>query len=136
MNKAIFDFMSNDPFARSLGMSITSVEEGFAKLSMTVDDSMVNFHGAMHGGVIFALADSAFALASNSYGSVAVGINVSMNFIKAAMPGDKLIAEASEVSKNFKLGIYQMKVKNESGDLIATAEGMVYRKKDKFGELV
>jgi acyl-CoA thioesterase len=132
MREILIEKMSNDPFAKSLGITIDTIAEGYAKVTMEVAPTMVNFHGAMHGGAIFTLADTAFALASNSYGNVAVGVNVTMNFIKAGKNGDKLTALVSEVSKNHKLGFYHMTVKNEADELIATAEGMVYRKKEQF----
>lgn len=122
-----------DPYAKMLGIKIEKVEEGKAELSMTIKKNMLNFHGAANGGVIFSLADVAFAIASNSYGQTAVGINVNISYMKAGMLGDVLKVTASEVSKNPKLGLYRMLVTNQDGELLATADGMVYRKKEYFG---
>jgi acyl-CoA thioesterase len=83
----------------------------------------------VQGGAIFTLADFAFAAASNSYGTVAVAINVSISFLKATSSG-VLVAEAKETSRNPRLGTYTVDVRDESGDLVATFQGMVYRKKD------
>ncbi len=129
----IIEKVTADPYAKFLGIEIQKVEEGYAEVSMTIRDHMLNFHGAANGGIIFSLADVAFAIASNSYGTTAVGIHVSMNFMKAGMPGDHLKATATEVSKNPKLGLYRLIVTNEAGDIIAAADGMVYRKKEQFG---
>ncbi|WP_085505399.1 hydroxyphenylacetyl-CoA thioesterase PaaI [Thalassobacillus devorans] len=132
MKEAIVERVSKDPYARFLGIEIDRVGEGEAEVSMSITENMMNFHGAANGGVLFSLADVAFAIASNSYGQTAVGINVNMNYMRAGMLGDKIIATASEESKNPKLGLYRMVVRNEAGELLATADGMVYRKKEIF----
>lgn len=123
------DRVTKDPFANFLGITVDEVKEGYSKVSMNITDNMLNIHNTVNGGVIFSLADVAFAIASNTYDQTAVGINVNMNFIAAGFSDDKLIAVAKEVSKNPKLGFYHMEVRNEQDQLIATAEGMVYRKK-------
>ena len=85
----------------------------------------------VHGGAIFTLADLVFAAASNSHGNVAVAINVTISYLKAAA-GGTLTAEAREVSRNRKLATYSIRIRDDSGDLVASFQGMVYRKKDKF----
>ncbi|WP_028784804.1 hydroxyphenylacetyl-CoA thioesterase PaaI [Thalassobacillus devorans] len=132
MKEAILERVSKDPYATFLGIEIDHVGEGEATVSMTITENMMNFHGAANGGVLFSLADVAFAIASNSYGQTAVGINVNMNYIRAGILGDRIIATAKEESKNPKLGLYRMIVKNEAGELLAAADGMVYRKKEVF----
>lgn len=132
MNETITERVSTDPFASLLGIDINEIAEGKAIVTLTANEHMLNFHGAVNGGVIFSLADVAFAIASNSYGQTAVGIHVTINYMKAALLGDTLTATAEEVSKNPKLGLYRMTVLNQEGELIATAEGMVYRKKEQF----
>jgi acyl-CoA thioesterase len=84
-----------------------------------------------HGGAIFTLADFAFAAASNSHGTIAVAINVSISFLKAASTGT-LWADAREVSLNPKLGSYTVDVKDDAGQLVAVFQGLAYRKKDKL----
>ena len=78
---------------------------------------------------VFALADLVFAVASNSHGSIAMGINVSISYLKAVQKG-VLFAEAIEVSINPKLATYTINVTDASNDLVAIFQGMVYRKKD------
>ncbi len=129
---AIIEKVSKDPYAQLLGIDIVEVNEGKAIVKMQVKETMLNFHGAANGGMIFSLADVAFAIASNSYGKTAVGINVTINYMKAGLSGDFLTATAVEVSKNHKLGLYQMTVINQDGELLAQAEGMVYRKNEEF----
>ncbi|MFD1737297.1 hydroxyphenylacetyl-CoA thioesterase PaaI [Bacillus salitolerans] len=134
MKETVLEHISSDPFAKMLGVQIHEVALGRAKVSMNIKESMLNFHGAANGGVIFSLADIAFAIASNSYGQTAVGINVSINYMKAGLGGDTITALAEEVSINPKLGLYRMTITNQEGELLATADGMVYRKKEFFAQ--
>ncbi|WP_233254226.1 hydroxyphenylacetyl-CoA thioesterase PaaI [Salipaludibacillus keqinensis] len=121
-----------DSYAKWLGISIEELDYGYAKVTMNIKDDMVNFHGAANGGAIFSLADVAFACASNSYGQTAVGINVTIYYLKAGAVGDRLTAIAKEDFKSNKVGSYRMEIYNENNDLIALAEGMVFRKRDDF----
>jgi len=124
-------FSSNDKFARECGIELVSVEEGKAVARMYVDSRHHNGVNTAHGGAIFTLGDFAFATASNSYGNVAVAINVSISYIKAHTKG-YLYAYATELSKNPKLGCYTVEIKNEANELVAIFQGMVYRKKDSL----
>jgi acyl-CoA thioesterase len=133
MNEAFLDKLSADPYAKFLGIEIEKIEEGRAEVSLTINENMLNFHGTANGGVIFSLADVAFAIASNSYGQTAVGINVNMNYMKAGMLGDTLLATAEEETRNPKLALYRLTVRNQDDELIAIADGMVFRKKEMFG---
>ena len=132
MNEKIINHFKKDKFAEWLGISIDKVEEGFAEVSMEVTENMQNFHGTANGGVIFSLADVAFACASNSYGQTAMGITVTIHYLQAGAVGDRLTAIATEDNKSNKLGLYRLEVLNQKKDLIALAEGMVYRKKEQF----
>lgn len=125
----ILDRVTNDPYAKFLGIKVEEVKEGHAKASIVITEDLLNIHQTVNGGVIFSLADVVFAIASNTYDQTAVGINVNINYMSAAFLNDKLTAVAKEVHKNPRLGFYHMEVKNEKNELIATAEGMVYRKK-------
>jgi acyl-CoA thioesterase len=122
-------YFKRDRFAELVGIELLEVAKGKAKAMLTIQERHLNTIRTVHGGAIFALADLAFAAASNSYGSVAVGINVSISYVKAAT-GGVLIAEAREVSLNPKLATYTVDVKDEEGDIVAIFQGMVYRKKD------
>ncbi|MDA3128485.1 hotdog fold thioesterase [Aliibacillus thermotolerans] len=124
-----------DTYAKLLGIKVEDVEDGYAKVSMTITDDMLNFHGSANGGATFSLADTAFAVASNSYGTTAVGVTMTMHYMKAVNSGTKLVAIAREDSKNPKLGLYRIELfDTENDDLIGIAEGMVYRKKENFIE--
>jgi acyl-CoA thioesterase len=122
-------YMAGDLFAERCNIELLSVGPGQARAKMTLHPHHLNGYGTVQGGAIFTLADYAFAAASNSHGTVAVAINVSISFLKAATTGT-LWAEAREISRNFKLGSYTVEVKDDAGDLVALFQGMVYRKKD------
>ncbi len=123
--------MLKDRFAARAGIELLEVSPGHAKARMTVEPHHWNGVELTHGGAIFTLADFAFAAASNSHGTVAVAINVSIVFMKATRTG-VLMAEARELSRNPKLGTYFVEVKDEQGDIVASFQGMVYRKADKL----
>jgi acyl-CoA thioesterase len=125
----IENYLKQDRFAAHAGIELVAVSPGYARARMTVQPHHRNAVGIIQGGAIFTLADYAFAAASNSHGTVAVAINANIAFMKALSAGT-LVAEAREVSKNFKLGTYTVEVKDEGGDLIALFQGMVYRKQD------
>jgi acyl-CoA thioesterase len=118
----------NDPFARFLGIELLEMDEGSSKVALTVGEHMLNFHGVPHGGVIFSLADAAFAAACNSYGQAAVALNVNISFISAVPVGTRLVAEATEESLGRRTGLYRMAVTTEAGDLVALCHGTAYRR--------
>jgi acyl-CoA thioesterase len=131
--QAIWDFFKRDRFAQHSGIELLEIGPGRAKARMAITDAHLNGVDMVHGGAIFTLADLVFAAASNSHGTVAVAINASIWFVKAARQGT-LYAEATEVSRNPKLATYSIKVTDDAGELIASFEGMVYRKKDQIGQ--
>ena len=124
-------FFKNDQFAERSNIELLSVSPGRARAKMTLHAHHLNGYETVQGGAIFTLADFAFAAASNSHGSVAVAINVSITFMKAAKTGT-LWAEAREISRNFKLGSYTVEVKDDQGELVAQFQGLAYRKKDRL----
>ncbi len=124
-------FFKNDKFAERANIELVSVSPGQARAKMTLHPHHLNGYGTVQGGAIFTLADFAFAAASNSHGTVAVAINVSITFMKAGTTGT-LWAEARELSRNFKLGSYTVEVKDDAGELVALFQGLVYRKSEKI----
>jgi acyl-CoA thioesterase len=125
-------FFKNDRFADHVGIELLEVSKGRAKAKMEIKEHHLNGVNIAHGGAIFSLADLAFAVASNSHRTVALSINVSISYLKASVAGDTLIAEANEVSLNPKLATYEVRVTDETNDLIAIFLGTVYRKKEKI----
>ena len=124
-------FFKRDQFAAYSGIELLTAGPGRATAKMTLQPHHLNGLGTVHGGAIFTLADFAFAVACNSHGTMAVALDVSIVFMKAATTGN-LLAEAREVSKNFKIGLYAVDIKDGQGDLVAQFQGVAYRKKDRL----
>ena len=128
-------FVHKDHFARHLGVEMLEYGGGKARARMKVGDHHLNSAGTVHGGAIFSLADAVFSIASNSHGTLALAINVSISFFKAVNSGT-LFAEAEEVSLNPRLATYLITVTDEAGGKIAFFQGTVYRKKDSIADIV
>lgn len=122
-------FSTEDKFARHSGIELVDAGLGWAKASMKIEPYHLNGAKTVHGGAMFTLADFAFAVASNSHGTLAMGINTSMSFVKAGLKGT-LHAEARELSRNAKLASYGVTLTDDEGDIVALFQGMVYRKKE------
>lgn len=114
---------ARDAASQGLGMSLDAIAPGAATLSMTVTDAMTNGHKTCHGGFIFTLADSAFAFACNSYNQNAVAQMASITFLAPAFAGDRLTAQALEVARSGRSGLYDIRVTNQSGAQIAEFRG-------------
>jgi acyl-CoA thioesterase len=128
-------FIDNDRYAKHLGIEIIEYAGGRAKARMNIKDHHLNSAGTVHGGAIFGLADAVFSAASNSHGTLAMAINVSISYFKAAT-GGFLVAEAEEISINPKLATYLIPVHDDKGNKIALFQGTVYRKKEGVGQFV
>jgi acyl-CoA thioesterase len=131
MDKLKEFFSKNDLFARHNNIELLEAGEGRALASMKIEPYHINGAGTVHGGAIFTLADFAFAVASNSHGKLAMGINTSVNFVKAAVSGT-LYAEAKEQSLNPKLASYSVMVTDDDKETVAIFQGMVYRKNESI----
>ncbi|QOZ48951.1 hydroxyphenylacetyl-CoA thioesterase PaaI [Bradyrhizobium sp. CCBAU 53340] len=107
---------AEDDASKGLGMEIVEIGPGFATLAMTVRPDMVNGQRIAHGGFIFTLADSAFAFACNSHNERVVAAQGQITFIKPGRLGDRLVAEAREVSRGGRSGIYDVRV--SAGDTV------------------
>jgi len=105
-----------DQASQGLGMEIVDIKAGQATLAMTIQPHMVNGHGIAHGGFIFTLADSAFAFACNSRNERTVAAQGAITFIRPGKLGDRLVAEAREVSRSGRSGIYDVRV--TAGDVV------------------
>ena len=114
---------ARDHASQGLGMAIEEVREGYARLRMTVRADMLNGHGACHGGYIFALADSAFAFACNGHNQRTVAHQASITYVAPGRLGDRLTAAAHEVHRAGRNGIYDVRVTNADGELVAEFRG-------------
>ena len=118
--------LSLDPFSQWLGIEILECEVGRCKLGMTVRKDMLNSMGKAHGGISYALADTAFGFAANSHGRFAVSIETSINHIEALNEGDYLTAVSVIEKVNNKLGFNIVEIKRDE-ELVALFKGIVYR---------
>ncbi|MBU8785157.1 MULTISPECIES: PaaI family thioesterase [Bacillus] len=130
----IYKHVKNDPYAQSLGIQLTTFEAGFAEAMLEVRSHMVNAYGTVHGAVLYALADHAFSAACNAYGKTSLGLSTTIQFIESAKPGDKIVARATEIKRNFRTGFYRIDILHGE-NLIATMEAVSYRKNHYFIEL-
>ena len=119
--------MARDEFSRSLGMSIVEIAPRKSTCRLTVRPDMVNGFGVCHGAVTYALADSALAFACNTHGRVTMAIENSIGYPAAVSVGDVLTAAAVEDSATNRLGFYSVRVTNQSGKVVATFRGTVFR---------
>lgn len=119
--------MELDQFSNWMGVKIIDIKEGYSKIEMLVRNNMLNAFGIAHGGITFALADSAFAFACNSNGKITVALDVSISFPKTAKEGDILTAEAKRVSNTNKTGLYLIEVTNQHQQLVALFKGTCYK---------
>ena len=124
-------FSAADLFAQHNGIELLEVGPGWAKASMRIEPYHFNGAKTVHGGAIFTLGDFAFAVASNSHGTLAMGINVSISFVKA-VTGGTLYAEAREQTRNPKLASYSVQITDDDNAVVAIFQGMVYRKKESI----
>jgi len=114
---------ANDRASEWFGMTLEAVEPGRAVLSLTVEAQHTNGHGMCHGGVIFSLADSAFAFACNSHNRNAVAQHNMISFIAPGQLGDRLTATAEELSLQGRSGIYDVRVTRQTGEVVAEMRG-------------
>ena len=114
---------NNDQASAWFGMRIDEIDEGFAMLSLIVEKKHTNGHGICHGGVTFALADSAFAFACNSRNQATVAQHNTISYTAAVKLGDVLTATAKEISLIGRNGIYDVEVTNQEGLAVAEFRG-------------
>jgi acyl-CoA thioesterase len=119
--------LENDAFSRWLGLVVDDITEGGCRLHYTVKPDMLNGFHIIHGGVVFSASDSAFAFACNSHGRLALALDVSITFTKAAKLGEVLTVEAKEVHLGNKTSVYDIVTKNEKGEIVAIFKGTAYR---------
>ncbi|KGK81083.1 thioesterase [Desulfosporosinus sp. HMP52] len=127
MDSDLMELMKNDRFAAYVGIEIIKVEPGYAITQMEISDKHLNGVDIIQGGVIFTLADFAFAAAANATGNVTVAINSNISYFMASK-GKSLIAEAKELSSSKNIANYNVDVFNEHRDHIARLSITGYKK--------
>ncbi|MEM5315934.1 hydroxyphenylacetyl-CoA thioesterase PaaI [Paraburkholderia sp. JHI869] len=113
----------SDGCTRALGMELLEVRAGYARLSMAVRPEFLNGHQTCHGGMIFSLADSAFAFACNSYNINTVAAGCSIEFLRPVLRDEVLTAEAEEQVLSGRNGVYDIRVTNRAGETVALFRG-------------
>jgi acyl-CoA thioesterase len=112
-----------DRTSKALGIRIDEVRPGYARLSMVVRADMTNGHRIGHGGMVFTLADTAFAFACNSRNESNVAASASIDFLAPSHEGDELTAVATELWRSGRSGIYEITVTNQKGARVALFRG-------------
>lgn len=119
--------LAHDRFSQWLGLQIDATETAYCKLHFEITDQMLNGFAVVHGGVLFAAADSAFAFACNSHGTLTLALNADIAFTRTAHSGDILTVEAKAIHQGGRTGVYQVDITNAAGELIALFKGTAYR---------
>ena len=123
---------NDDKFAKSIGAQLTEVREGYACAELIVEDRHLNGAGVCQGGVIYTLADLAFAAVANSHGILSLGISNTITFIKSAQLGETIKAECTEQVNHHRLPYCDIKITNLQGETLAIMTGLGYRMKKEF----
>ncbi len=127
VRNAIFRKVGEEPFAKKFGIRLIEIKEGYAKVEMVFTPDMENMFGMAHGGAIFSLIDAAFEVASNSHGTMAVALNMNINYLASPQKGALLTAEAKEMNRTKKTAAYDIRATDDSGKLLASCQALVYR---------
>ncbi len=118
---------ARDNAAQALGIRIEEMRPHYALARMTVRDDMLNSHGVCHGGIIFTLADTAFAYASNSENKATLAVSCTISFAAAVPAGAELTAVAEKRSRGGRTGIYDVTVTDGAGKTAALFRGNSYQ---------
>ncbi|MFA5321102.1 MAG: hotdog fold thioesterase [Smithella sp.] len=127
IKKAIFKQIKKEPFGKKFGVKLIDVQEGYAKVEMSFTHDLENMFGMAHGGAIFSLIDAAFEIASNSHGTMAVALNMNINYLASPEKGATLTAEAREINRTKKTAAYDICATDMEGKLLASCQALVYR---------
>ena len=127
VRSAIVRQFKKESFSKKFGLQLADVREGYAKVEMRFTSDLENMFGMAHGGAIFSLIDAAFEVASNSHGTMAVALNMNINYMASPEKGALLIAEAKEINRTKKTAAYNICATDDSGKLLASCQALVYR---------
>jgi acyl-CoA thioesterase len=128
VRNAIRDAVAQEPLARTLGMELITLNDGYAKVEMIYQpDKMSNIYRYAHGGAIYALIDEAFEASAQTDGTIAVALNVNVTYVTAIDTRTRIRAESRRLNQTSKTAIYDIRVTDEKGKLIATCQALAYR---------
>lgn len=125
--RVVQGMLARDEFSQWLGLEVVEVEPARSVCRMTVRAEMVNGFGVAHGGIVFSLADSAFAFACNTQGKIAMSIENGITYPAAVHVGDALTAVAVEESASRRLGYYRVVVTNQKSEIVGLFHGTAYK---------
>lgn len=130
--RAVKKRVKEESFAQKMGFNLVELSEGHAIVEMKPDNNNLNIFNMIHGGAIFSLIDEAFQVSCNSYGTVAVALNMSVTYHRAPETDKILYAESNEIHKSRKTATYEIVVKDEKDQRIASCTALAYRKKESL----
>ena len=128
VKEAIFRAVEKEPFAKAMKMKLVELELGYSMVEMTYEpEFMDNIYDRAHGGALFGLIDEAFETACQTYGTIAVALNVNVTYLASPEPGTQLQAAARQIKQTKKTDSYDIKVTDKKGNLIATSAALAAR---------
>jgi len=125
--RVVRGMLAKDAFSEWLGIRALEIAPRRSTVQMKVRPDMVNGFGVSHGGIVYSLADSALAFASNTHGRITVAIENSIAYPQSVAVGDTITAVAEEESATNKLGFYRVIVRNQADVIVATFRGTVFK---------
>lgn len=114
------------PLAGLLGIQVDETRDSYARTSIKIIDAHCNSEGRAHGGVLFALADQAFAVAAHASGYRGYALEVKINFFQEASPGDVVLAEATPIDIRKRVSLWNIELRKDTGEKIGVAQGLGY----------
>lgn len=123
--------ISINPFVKTIGLEILEIQEGYAKGRIRMQKMHENSYGGMHGGCVYALADTMAGIAAITYGNFVCTIDGKMNYLQPVMNTDYVNCEAKMIRQGGRIGYYQTTITDDNGKLLATADFSYYKMKEK-----
>ena len=127
VKECILKAVKKEPYALALNMELVELGKGYSAVEMTYDpETMSNIYGRAHGGAIYALIDEAFETAGQTDGTIAVALNINVTYVSSPEASTRLRAEAQKVSQTKKTAVYDIKVEDADGRLIAICQALAF----------
>jgi acyl-CoA thioesterase len=127
VKECILKAVKKEPYALALNMELVELGKGYSAVEMTYDpETMSNIYGRAHGGAIYALIDEAFETAGQTNGTIAVALNINVTYVSSPEASTRLRAEAQKVSQTKKTAVYDIKVEDADGRLIAICQALAF----------
>lgn len=125
--RVVDEMLARDKFSEWMGLELLELKAGYVRLQAVIRPEMMNGIGRLHGGVTFAMADSAFAFTCNMENSISVALDAHISFTKAGYVGDIFTIESKEINSTRKTGLYEVRITNQHQELVAVFKGTCYR---------